>query len=211
MPMRRQSWFTVVVAVSLLLLVNCGTPEPPVTVTPSIEPPVTATPAMCQYTFDSFPDGRPISGDTASPTGTYQRLNGDEFSDWGFLVASTPVTGCVVVKTSYYSTPDNYLMLLDGYPCSGANRIEITFLQPVRQVTLAFSGASINYTMEVYDEAGNQLGAPIQEAEFDEDGRLFTISFESDDASVSRVRFGYTGTTVAVVAIREINTCDSGN
>lgn len=202
--MRRQSWYIATLAISLVLLVNCGTPEPEVTTEQS-------SAAACQHTFDFFPGGVPIAGDTATATGAYQSLNGDEFLEWGFRVASTPVADCVVVKTSYYSSPDNYLMLLDGTPCSGATRIEIAFLEPVRQVTLAFSGASISYTMEVYNEAGDLVGSPTQEAVFDEQGQLFSISYQSDSANVSRVRFGYLGTQVAVVAIREIDTCDSGS
>jgi outer membrane protein assembly factor BamB len=181
----------------LVLSANCAK-------TKEVEP----KPPECRHTFDLFPDGTPIEGDTGTSTGAYQSLDGDEFSDWGFLVASAPVTNCVVVKTSYYSTTNNYLMLLEGNPCSGANRIEVTFLDPVGQVSLAFSGASIDYMMEVYDQAGELLGVPTQTAEFDEEGQLFTVSFVSDSANIKRIRFGYVGTTVAVVAIREISTCD---
>ena len=102
-------------------------------------------------------------------------------------------------------TTDNYLALLDGGSCSNARRIEITFIEPVREVALAFSGASTNYVMEVYAENEELLGSPVQMAEFSKEGRLFTISFSSGSANISRISFGaYLETEAVVVAIREI-------
>jgi len=176
----------------VVLLVGC---QPP------IEPPI-----EYKYTFDSFPDGTPITGNTTNTEGhIWQSLQGDEFSEWGFLVASTPVSNCVAVRMNFCWTTDNYLALLDGVSCSNSRRIEITFIEPVREVALAFSGASTNYVMEVYAENEELLGSPVQMAEFSKEGRLFTISFSSGSANISRISFGaYLETEAVVVAIREI-------
>lgn len=164
-----------------------------------------------EYTFDTFPDGTPITGNTEDAEGLrWQDLQGDEFSEWGFLVASTPVSNCVAVRMNFCWTTDNYLALLDskitgGVSCANARRIEITFIEPVHSVTLAFSGASTNYVMEVYDENGELLGSPVQMGELSEgeETELFPISFSYDGANIKRISFGaHVGQVV--VAIREI-------
>ncbi|TKJ30797.1 MAG: hypothetical protein CEE40_03815 [Chloroflexi bacterium B3_Chlor] len=156
--------------------------------------------------FETFPDGTPVTGDTKDTQGiVWQRLEGDEFAECGFLVASAPVTSCVAVRTNYYSSPHNYLALITGLGCVNARRIEITFLEPVQEVCLEFSGASTHYVMEVYDEDAGLLGTSIELAEFDEEGSLFTTTFSSDTANISRTSFGvYSESITAVVAIREI-------
>lgn len=159
--------------------------------------------------FETFPDGTPVTGDTTDTQGiVWHSLDGDEFAECGFLVASAPVTSCVAVRTNYYSSPHNYLALMTGPGCPGcvnARRIETTFLEPVQEVCLEFSGASMGYVMEVYDEDGGLLGTSIESAEFDEEGSLFTTTFSSDTANISRTSFGvYSEWVTAVVAIREI-------
>jgi hypothetical protein len=181
----------------VVLLFGCApTPETP-----------TEPPTEYKYTFDTFPDGKDILGDTTRDGLVWQSLDGDEFSEWGFLVASTPVSNCVAVRMNFCWTTDNYLALLDGVSCSNARRIEITFIEPVREVTLAFNGASTNYVMKVYDENGELLEdpPPVQMAEFNKEGRLVTISFSSDSANIGRISFGaYLEAQAVVVAIREI-------
>jgi hypothetical protein len=187
----------------VVLLVGCQPNPTAIPITPTATSP---PPTEYKYTFETFPDGADISGGTTRPDGLeWQSLDGDEFSEWGFDVASAPVSSCVIVRTSYYSSPHNYLALLDGGNCLNVRRIEITFLEPVLEVELAFSGASEPYVMEVYNGDGELLGSPIQEAEFDEEGKLFPISFSSDNANISRISFGvFPETVTAVVAIREI-------
>lgn len=158
------------------------------------------------YTFDTFPDGTPITGDTTDAEGyVWQSLQGDEFSEWGFLVASTPISNCVAVRMNFCWTTTNFLALLGGGSCLNVRRIEITFIEPVLEVELSFSGASTNYVMDVYDTDGNLLGSPYEMAEFNKEGRLFTITYRSDSVNISRISFGaYLETDVVVVAIREI-------
>jgi len=189
----RVPWLCILSALTLVAVcvAGCVTPEP--------EP----TGQTCG--FDTFPDGTPIVGDTTDTEGfVWQSLDGDEFLECGFTVASAPVTSCVVVSTSYYSTNDNYLWLLNGQ-CANASRIEIHFVEPVSEVSLKFSGASQYYVMELYNAEGNLLGDSRKEAEFDPEGRLFTITFASDDADISWASFGaYVSFPRSVVAIKEI-------
>ncbi len=190
-------WFSILCAVMLILVcaVACETPVP-------------AVPAPTRQTcgFDTFPDGTPIVGDTVDAEGfVWQSLDGDEFLDCGYTVASAPVTSCVVVSTSYYSTNDNYLWLRHWGNCANAHRIEIHFVEPVSEVSLKFSGASRYYMMEVYNTEGDLLGDAREEAEFDPEGRVFTITFASDEADISRASFGaYLSFPKSVVAIREV-------
>lgn len=174
--------------------------------TPTPLPPSPTAFAEHSCSFETFPDGTPVTGDTKDTQGiVWQSLEGDEFAECGFLVASAPVTSCVAVRANYYSSPHNYLALITGLGCVNARRIEITFLEPVQEVCLEFSGASTHYVMEVYDEDGGLLGTSVELAEFDEEGSLFTTTSSSDTANISRTSFGvYSESVTAVVAIREI-------
>ena len=187
-------WFCILCAVMLIVAcaVACETTVP--------------APTGQTCGFDTSPDGTPIVGDTADAEGfVWQSLDGDEFLDCGYTVASTPVTSCVVVSTSYYSTNDNYLWLHDRGNCANAHRIEIHFVEPVSEVSLKFSGASVYYVMEVFNAEGDLLGDPREEAEFDPEGRVFTITFASDETDISWASFGaYLSFPKSVVAIKEV-------
>jgi hypothetical protein len=185
----------------LVLLVQCD-PQPTVEhEQPTIE---------YKYTFDTFPDGTPITGDTGGtgdpPVPQWKSLQGDEFSEWGFLVDATPQSSCVAVRMNFCWSNNNYLALLDSATCVNNRRIEITFIEPVLEVTLVFSGASTNYKMEVYDENGGLLGSPVQMAELNEgeEAKLFTISFSSDSANIDHISFGAYLSQPFAIGIREI-------
>ena len=195
--MRKREWIQAVVflVICSLLFANCDSTVP-------------VEPEQCSFPFDTFPGNVPFEGDTPNISGTWQSITADEFLEWGFLVDTYPMQGCAIVQTNFYSSTNNYLAANTDISCRDANRIEFKFQNPIREVALTFSGASISYVMEVYDQDGNLLGAPTQMAEFAEDGPLFNISFKSDQANISMIRFGYQSTERAVIAIRQIDMCD---
>jgi hypothetical protein len=119
----------------------------------------------------------------------------------------TPVAAiCANVWTPYYSSRKNYLGVLDSASCANAFGLIIDFVEPVDSVSLSFSGASVPYILQVYDENGTQVSSQVQEAEFNNgDGTLFEIGYASNLANIERVLFsGPSGGNRVVIAVREI-------
>jgi hypothetical protein len=153
-------------------------------------------------TFDVFPDGTPITADTI--------LSGDEFAEKGVLLAGAPESSycasgtSAAIRTSqgrnYLSTsePDNVNR------CSGVP-VAITFIKSVLRVDLVFAGASVTYTMKVYDTSGALIGTVNQDAVVG--GELFEVSFTSASANISRVTFGR---QLAVTLVNEIRYTPGG-
>jgi hypothetical protein len=203
---RRVSMKAVLVAVVGLMVVGalmCAPPEET-----EEEPPETSGPTEYRCSFDTFPDGSPIEADTGTAIGegpNYRSLEGDEFLECGFSVASAPITPCVVVNTDYQGTGENYLWL--NWPglgnCINASRLEIRFTEPVAQVSLAFSGASTYYRMEAYNEGSELIGSSQEQAEFEPFGGVFTTTVTSDATDIAWASFGYVGSR-AIVAIKEV-------
>ena len=195
--MRKREWIQAVAFLFIcsLLIANC-VPGKSVT-----------APGCIKRNFETFPDGTHITGDTTDSTIIWQNLNGDEFSEWGFLVDSTSIAGCAIIRTSYYVNENNHLAIGNSGSCINSDKIKITFIEPIREITLSFLGATTNYRMEVYDESGEFLGVANQMAEFDNGETLFYVSYRSDEANISAIQFGdQLGT--ADIAIQEIKMCD---
>ena len=73
------------------------------------------------------------------------------------------------------------------------------FPVPVRTVKLIFQGATVTYTMKVYDGAGQLLGT-AQKASIHCQGD-YPIEFASDSANISRITFGRQGAGTIVKEI----------
>lgn len=159
-------------------------------------------PSVAHITFDALPDGTPITSERI--------LDGDEFITQGILLAGAPEsTYCAEATatairgagrysgiTFHFLTP---AMADDIDMCNGIP-IEITFTEPVRQVTLTFTGASVVYSLKAYDNEGELLGVNETEAVFGA-GETFDATFRSPRANISRITFGR---TTAITAITEI-------
>ena len=187
---KKISWFVSLVLIFLLTACN-GTAE--------IE--------TIASKFNTFPGGTSIVGDTTNTDGlVWQRLNGNEFSEWGFLVDSVPVSSCVDVIIDYYGATDNYLALTEGGNCLNSRMIGISFPEPVKGVGLDFFGAELMYVMRVYDDNGDLLGSSTEQGNFEPNGVLPGIGFSSDAVNIARIEFGtYSEHVKAIVAIRELS------
>ena len=158
-------------------------------------------PASFHIRFDSYPNGSTITGD--------QFLNGDEFLDRGIRLAGAPEASyCSDATVTAIRSPGSYVGL-DFYFLTSAspgeiNRcnsipVAIIFTNPVYRVTLTFAGASVTYTMNVYDSAGNLIGTEQKDAVLN--GGTSEVTFTSSVSNISRVTFGR---QAAVTAIKEI-------
>jgi hypothetical protein len=152
-------------------------------------------------TFDTWPDGTPIVTDTL--------LEGDEFRAAGIMLRAQPeseycshaTSVAILLPGTYFATPRHFLTSAaedDIRSCNGIP-VVISFEEPVRDVRLTFSGASIVYTMKVYDNSGRLLKT------VDVESTLAGVSFEvghiSESANISFVTFGR---ETAVTAVEEV-------
>mgnify|MGYP001447892863 FL=1 len=154
-----------------------------------------------QVTFDRYTDGSPITRDVI--------LTGTEFQAQGILLAASPESSycsdakfAAVRMAGTYGKADNFLTTARPGAVNSCNTIllEIQFINSARQVTLSFSGATVTYTMKVYDSRGSLLGTVQQGAVVGSE--TFQISFSSGSANISRVTFGK---QTAVTAVSQIN------
>ena len=154
-----------------------------------------------QVTFDRYTDGSPITSDVT--------LTGTEFQAQGILLAAAPESSycsdakvAAVRMAGTYGKADNFLTTARSGAVSSCNTIlvEIQFINPARQVTLSFSGATVTYTMKVYDSGGLLLGTVQQGAVLG--SGTFQVSFRSGSGNISRVSFGK---QMAVTAVSQIN------
>ena len=176
-------------------------------VSPAAEPEALVTasfslfPIPGQVTFDRYTDGSPITSDVI--------LTGTEFQAQGILLAAAPESRycsdakvAAVRMVGTYGKADNFLTTARSGAVDSCNTIlvEIQFINPARQVTLSFSGATVTYTMKVYDSGGSLLGTVQQGAVFG--SGTFQISFSSLSGNISRVTFGK---RTVVTAVSQIN------
>jgi len=169
-----------------LLVAACGEPAP----------------SAARISFDAFPDGTAVTGERI--------LGGDEFVAAGILLAGAPeesycagATATAIRGSGRYGGISFYF-LTTAMPdeidkCNGVP-VEITFTEPVRQVTLTFAGASQMYTLKAYDDEGKLLGSSETEAVFG--GGTFEAAYSSKQADISRVTFGR---PLALTAVKEIS------
>ena len=160
-----------------------------------------AHPSTFRVVFDSYPDGTPITTD--------QILQGDEFLAKGIRLVGAPESSyCADAIVAAIRRPNTYggvtFYFLTSASPDEINRcntipVAIIFTSPVRQVTLTFAGASVTYTMKVYDSGGSLLGTVQKDAVWN--AGTFEVTFSSESSNISRVTFG---SQTAVTAIKEI-------
>lgn len=164
----------------------------------------TPTPAVApiRIRFDEFPGGSPIAADMI--------LSGDEFASKGIRLAGAPegdycADGTLAaILAPPHASPlgnSNYLTTSTTGDVVACNTVPvaITFVQPVRNVSLSFVGASLTYTMKVYDANGNLITSMDQAAVCC--SGLFEVAFTSSSANISRVTFGKSPGITAVYEI----------
>jgi hypothetical protein len=168
-------------------------------------------PTQYEYSFEKFPNGRPITGNTSiavnrprPPYSGLQSLEGDEFSEWGFLVGPNSNPSCAVIWIGYLESDLHYLSVQQG-GSSCEHILEITFVDPVQKVTLEFTGASLNYFLTAFNDSGDQISGSSVPAEFKKEGNPTQITVESNGAEIKRVIFHpYQGEGIAVIAVNKI-------
>ena len=147
--------------------------------------------------FDKFPDGTPITASTF--------VSANAFESKGILLGA-------LSESSYCSNVVPAIMLpTAGRPPSLTTAdpsniircntvlVEVTFIDPVRSVTLTFWGASSPYQMKIYDKNGNNIGTEVKEGICCQD--LLNISHISTTENIKRITFGYQASLVAVTNI----------
>lgn len=173
---------------------------PTATSTSTPTPTATSQPTSMKIAFDSLPDGSPII--------TSRILGGDEFLSKGIRLGGAPessycadATVAAILLPNSYSIPFHFLTTASPGEINRCNTIPvaITFVDPVREVSLTFTGASVTYTMKAYDSGGGLIGTVQKDAVI---SGTFNITFTSGSPNIARVTFGK---ETAVTAIKEIN------
>jgi hypothetical protein len=154
--------------------------------------------------FNAFPDGTPITEDVI--------LRGDEFAAQGVLFAGAPETSYCsgATATAIDVLPPNHCCTHAPYLTSVAPEgpmafcdavpVEITFVEPVREVRIVFEGASVVYTMTLYDSSDRLLARVGQSSTFC--GGQREVSYRSPSARIRRLTFGR---TYALTVVQEIH------
>ena len=114
---------------------------------------------IVSVTFETFPDGTPITSDTI--------LTQNAFSEKNIMVYGAPTPNwCknatkAAVRMPNNSIPSNYLTTSTSDDVAHCNSVPIAikFRQTVRNVTLIFRGATQIYTLNVYDNANKLIGS----------------------------------------------------
>jgi hypothetical protein len=148
--------------------------------------------------FNTRPDGGALTADLP--------LSGNEYTGKGIRLRAvagacpaTPQAGIRREDTNEVSVP--YLTTMDPNDSSLCNDspIEIEFTQPVRRVTLVFTGASALYTMDLFGPSGQAIKSVPGEAV--QGGALAEVS-ATDVGDIAKVTFGRPGAVTAVTEIR---------
>jgi len=146
------------------------------------------------FDFDVFPDGTPIYGTTV--------LGGGEFSAWGLYFSAAPqgdycAGAQAAVRVDVYGNYLSAALPYDLDSCAGTP-VRIQFASPVRGVTIRFFGASVDYQLNAYDQAGSWLGGSSQQGEL---GQLREVTHRWADPVISYVEFGHQTAMTAIVEI----------
>ena len=147
-------------------------------------------PSTIRIGFGALPDGTLITSDLI--------LKGDEYLAQGIRLAGAPepsdppyCADATVAAVRYAADGIPFFLTTarpgDSEVCNTVP-VAITFVHPVRRVTLTFFGASTIYTLQAYDSAGALLGTVQQEAVYR--SHAVKVTFRSANASISRVIFG---------------------
>ncbi len=141
--------------------------------------------------FDTFPDGTPITVNTL--------LTGDEFASRGVLLRGAPGGGSYCSGATSTEVFVNAACSLNGLyaslpgdpggSCQGSER-EIEFLELQQTVTITFAAPSAN-PISAFDDDGVLLGSAIGDCEWQQCDPRCEVTFTSYAANIRRVIFGY--------------------
>lgn len=157
---------------------------------------------LAYITFDTFPDGTPISNNT--------QLIGNEFSDWNIHLSSHVAEdygeGSVpfIVTPGYKGTTANFLTTGNsGEPptrSAGPFPLVIDFDVAVSFVRIHFRGAEgQTYRLFLFDGDNNQIG-PVDSVFVSSDDTLL-VQASLPDPIIHRIVFGRSGAVTIVEAI----------
>lgn len=162
---------------------------------------------ITSVSFENFPDGTEVILDTADTSGEpYHRIKGNTYQDWGILLHSDPVDNCFAIRGSLIEDRDEmFLCLCNVAECGDASRLEIEFVEPVKSVDVGFVGVFTNYSMVVFDAAGEVIDTPIVFCEGLIDGTITHLSYDSNRSNIKKISLGPAVVTpVSSIRIREL-------
>jgi hypothetical protein len=148
--------------------------------------------------FDTRPGGGTLTQDL--------RLVGDEYTPRGIRVrgvpGSCPAGPQAGIRLQSNDVDVPYLTTMDPTDTSLCNdsQIEIEFTQPVRSVTLVFTGVNGVYTMDLFDPSGQPKDSVSGQAV--PGGAPAEVSSPPDSGDIGRLRFGRQGSLTAITEIR---------
>lgn len=153
--------------------------------------------------FENFPDGTAVTLDATDTSGEpYHRIKADTYQDWGFLLHSDPVDNCFAIRGALSENREGmFLCLCNVAECGDAHRLEIEFIEPVKSVDVSFVGIWANYSMIVYDSAGEVIDTPITMCDGKIDGTLTHLTYDSNKANIKSISLG-TAVDLPVSSIR---------
>jgi hypothetical protein len=169
-------------------------------------PDTTATPTTAPLgepvvvRFDTRPDGGALTADLP--------LSGNAYAGKGIQLRGVPAPGhCPTATQTAIRVPgtngigEAFLTSADPNDVNLCNDspIEIAFSQPVRNVTLTFTGANASYTMTLFDPSGQQITSVNRDAV--QGGATVEVSSTRGVADVARVTFGRPASPTAVTEI----------
>lgn len=160
---------------------------------------MTCTPTNALYRFDKYPNGTDITSSVV--------LSGDEFNQYKLFLYGKPegpycsdATKAAILTAGTYGVPYNFVTTARADDANACNTsfAAIQFNEPVRHVVLSYYGASVTYTMKVYDASDNLITS------IDDTATLHTpdsVQYTSASANIKTVTLGH---SAAVIAIYEI-------
>jgi hypothetical protein len=150
--------------------------------------------------FDTFPDNTLINSDIILEGGEFEAAH--DIGVFGAPESSycSDATVAAIRMAGTYGVPFNFLTTARPSAINECNGIpvEIKFYQNASSVTLSYYGASVTYTMNVYDGSGTLIGVVNKDTIL---GNSTTISFTSGSSNISYLTFGYQTAITAVYQI----------
>ncbi len=138
-------------------------------------------------------------------------LQGDEFLAAGIRLAGVPqgaycstATMTAVVPANTYKNARPVLTSAAPGDATMCNTVPvaITFVRPVRSVTLRFFGAAVTYSRKALNAQGQPLGQVDRQVTTY--GQEYDITFTATASWISQVHFGHFGNARALTAVSEI-------
>jgi hypothetical protein len=136
-------------------------------------------------------------------------LQGDEYALEG-IVKIKPVIGgayCVdaqlaLLQPAEHDPPESFLTTARNSNVKECNTLPVSFefADPVRSISIEFSGAAVPYELNAFDSKNHLIGQSTKNAQA-YSTEIYTVTFASPYTNIARITFGYEG---AVTQIKQI-------